>query len=380
MTARRRRARAGGAALIVALSLATLGALLAIVVDLGLARLLREQLQAGTDAAALSAARRLDGSQRGMGDARATAVAVASANYAFGDPLSVDANAGNSGDGDVVIGTWDTTRKAFQPESDPKKADAVLVRSRRDDLATWFAVLFERDSMAAAAVSIAVVGPRVGAGRVPYYLPFSLPLCQVEGHTTEQLLDMTFVLSPAGADVVGWGAVEANPSASWAKSQIDAMLTCMHEWAETGTVTHACTEVEAGDSVNLGNGSQAGSVSYLSSAMARGVAWDGSRWGALPAQHANSSVPKGVYGTVLEGPIPIFSGGTGYCTASARWNETLPVAGFVWGVIYDVAAKGNAAQRNVWVRLDVAHFYDIGDWSGGGEWGVTWHSAPVLVW
>ncbi len=372
--------RGGAAALMVALSASTLGASLALVVDLGVARMIREQLQAGTDAAALSAARRLDGSTAGVSLARATAIEVAGTNTALGEALAVSANPANAADGDVVLGSWDATTGQFQPETDARLTNAVLVRARRDDIVTWFAMLFDRDRMGAAAVSIAVEGPRVGAGRVPYYLPFSLPLCQVESHSAEQLMDMTFVLSPAGADVVGYGAVGTNPSAAWARRQIDAMLPCMHEWSSTGTITQECSQIESGDTVNLGNGEQASSLSYLSSSMSKGIPWNTSYWGALPPQHTKSTVPKNAYGRVLEGPIPIFSGGTGYCTAAARWNETLPVAGFVWGVIYDVAATGSAAQRNVWIRLDVSHVYDVGEWSGGVDAGVTWLAPPVLVW
>lgn len=375
----RRARRRGAALLIVALSAATLCGLLAIVVDLGVARLAREQLQAGTDAAALNGVRRLDGSASGLAAARATATEVATTNRAFNEHLAVDANAANSADGDVVIGHWDADASVFEPTVTPEDANAMLVRTRRDDLESWFARILGRDQMAASAMSIATQGPVVGAGRVPWYLPFALPLCQVEGRSDQQLLDMTLVLSPATGDVVGWGAIEANPSASWARGQIDAALECMHEWDETGTVEESCTEASVGDSVKLGNGSQAGSLNYLSDAMGRGLPWDSERWGALPPQHAKSSVPTATYGMVLEGAIPIFSGGDGYCTSTASWNETLPVVGFVWGVIYDVA-KGNASQRNVWIRLDVSHVYDLGSWSGGVDYGVTWNAAPVLVW
>ncbi len=372
--------REGASALIVALSISTLGGFLALVVDLGVTRFLREELQAGTDAAALSAARRLDGSATSVALARATAVDVGHVNTAMGVALELDPNASNAADGDVVLGSWDETTSMFQPETDPTKVDAVEVRTRREDLATWFAVFVGRDELAAAAVSIAARGREVGAGRVPYYLPFALPLCQVDGRTEQQILDMTFVLSPASGDVVGWGAVEANPSASWVRDHIAGMLACMHEFEDTGTVSEACAQIGVDDTVNLGNGAQASSLTYLSNAMSQGIEWDTERWGALPPQHAQSSVPKKAYGTVLEGPIPIFSGGSGYCTAGASWNETLPIEGFVWGVIYDVASKGSAAQRNVWIRLDVSTVYDIGEWSGGGNWGVVAFAPPVLVW
>lgn len=372
--------RKGATALLVALSLTTVGAVLAIVVDLGVARFLREQLQAGTDAAALAGARRLDGSATMLATARSTAVEVAGRNLALGDPLTLDANLANDPAGDVVLGVWDAATGRFTPETDPALVDAVQVRTRRDAVGASFALFFGREDYDAAAVSIAQRGKRVGAGRVPYYLPFSLPLCEFTGHSDEELMDMTFVVAPAGADTVGFGAIDGPPSVNWLRQHVDAMLACMHEWSDTGTVTQECTQIHAGDEVNLGNGAQSSSLTYLSNAMSRGVPWDTEVWGALPPQHSTSSVPKSVYGTVLEGPIPVFSGGTGYCTAAGRWTETLPVVGFVWGVIYDVAANGAANKKNVWVRLDVSTVYDIGEWSGGNNYGITFFGAPVLVW
>jgi hypothetical protein len=154
----------------------------------------------------------------------------------------------------------------------------------------------------------------------------------------------------------------------------------MHEWDETGTVDEACSEASVGDTVNLSNGTAEAALKSISSAMADGINWDSERWGTLPAQHSGSTVPKGAYGTVLEGPIPIFESGQDYCTSSARWTETLPLKGFVWGVIYDVRDKGSASQKNVWVRVDMEHLYPVGSWYGGGSWGVTFDGPPVLVW
>lgn len=375
-----KRGRRGASALVLAVSIGVVLSFVAIVVDLGLARLAQAQLQATTDAAALGGARRLDGSATGLTAARQTAVEVGGANEVMGVALALDANEGNAADGGVVLGVWDPDTDDFTPSTEAEEVNAVLVRARRQDLPVWFAVFLGRDRLAASALSLARRGSELGAGKVPYYLPFALPDCQVHEHDPDEMSDITFTLSPAGEDNVGWGAVDATPSAAWAKDHINAMLECMHAWDETGTVPEACSSAAAGESVNLDNGVVGGALSELNQAMAKGIDWNETVWGPLPAQHKDSTVPKAVYGTVLEGPIPIFDAGPEYCSDDAAWNETLPLLGFVWGVIYDVRTKGSASQKNVWVRVDMEHLHPVGDWYGGGSWGVTYSGPPVLQW
>lgn len=370
--------RRGATAIVIAISAGVMFAFVGLVVDFGIARLVQSQLQAATDVAAVAGARRLDGTAAGVTAARATAVDVAAANHALSDPVLVDPNADNDPDGDVVLGVW--SGGTFTASDDPTAIDAVSVQARRDDLRTWFLTLFGRETLATQARSVAERGRSLGAGRVPYYLPFALPDCEIERHTADGLSDLTFVLSPAGDDTTGWGAVGDTPSASWASDHIEAMLGCMHDWEETGSIDAACSEASTSDTVNLGGGEMTSALNALSDAMGDGLEWSGDRWGVLPAQHPKSSVQRSDYGHVLEGPLPIFAGGADYCGPHAAWNETLPVLGFVWAVIYDVAAKGSAAQRNVWVRVDTRHIYTVGDWYGGGSWGVTYDGPPVLVW
>jgi hypothetical protein len=372
--------RRGATALTIAVSAGVLFAFVGIVVDFGVARLVQSQLQAATDVSAMAGARQLDGTAAGLTTARTTAVDVAAANFALSTPVTIDPNPGNDADGDVVVGIWDEVAGEFTPSMDPARVDAVQVRARRDDLRTWFLALFGRNTLATRTRSIAERGRELGAGRVPWYLPFSLPECEIDRHTADGLADLTFVLSPAGDDTTGWGAVGDNPNASWAVDHIEQMMDCMHDWEETGEVDAACSQAGTSDYVNLGNGEMTSALKALEDAMKDGLDWSTERWGALPAQNSRSTVPKGVYGSVLEGPIPIFQGGADYCGPRAAWNETYPVLGFVWGVIYDVASKGSAAQRNVWVRVDTRHIYTVGEWYGGGAWGVTYNGPPVLTW
>ncbi len=368
-----RRRRRGASALTVALVAGVLLASVALVVDLGLARVAQSQLQAGADAAALAAVRELDGTAAGLERAREVADVVASANTVLGEAIDVDPGS------QVALGAWDAAAGELDTTADAEDIDAVEVVARRDDVRTWFAVLFGVDELATSARSIAHRGRALGAGKVPWYLPFALPDCEIEGRTEDQLSDITFVLTPAGQDVVGWGAVGTTPNASWVRDHLAASMVCMHTWFDEGVVPEDCATISEGDTVNLGNGAQASSLHEVSDQMSEGVSWATDRWGTLPKQHASSTVPKVDYGKVIEGPIPVFDAGADYCSPKAAWNETFPVRGFVWGVIYDVAWKGKASQQNVWVRLDVRHIYEIGEWYGGEDWGITYAGPPVLV-
>lgn len=365
-------ARRGAIVLMVALLLPLLIGFTAFVVDIGYARVVRAQLQTTADAAAESAAGELNHTAEGVVRARAVAVFVAAQNQANGDPVALAA-------ADVEFGVWDPGSETFVPSVDPTLIDAVRVHAERDDLIPFFGrVVFSDDPIAPRVVSIAARGRDLGAGEVPYYLPFGLPLCTVEEHDPDELMDMTFELAPSAEDNTGWAMVGEGTNAASVSAHIQAMLPCMQQWAEEGHVDASCAPAGMEQEVDLNNGVAASALQDLSDAMADGVPWDEDVWGPLPAQNKNSTVPASVYGTVLMGPIPLFDGGSGYCDGGA-WNETFPLAGFVWGAIYDVRSKGSSAERNVWIRLDLSRVYDIGDWYGGGSWGVTFTGPSVIV-
>lgn len=371
----RRRRRRGVYAVITALLLVVLCGVLALAIDLGTVRLTEAQLQAGTDSAAIAGTMKLDGTPEGMDGASTAAAGVASANKAMGSVINVTSGPDGSA---VTLGTWNSSSRTFTASTSPTAVNAVKVRATRPSMLSFFGSIGGNRYMGAAAESIATY-MRGGAGRVPYYLPFALPTCQFETHSLSQLADMEFTLNPAGADNTGWGAVDATASASWANDQISGMVPCMQEFFNTGTVSTSCTTASVGSTVNLNNGAMASSLMNLADAMPSGVPWRTSYWGALPARHEDSSVPASSYGTVLEGPIPVFAGGPDYCSSAAAWTETYPVTGFVWGSIYDVRASGSVASRSVWVRLDTSHIYDIGEVFGGANYGVVNSGSPALV-
>ncbi len=365
--------RRGVYAVLTALLLVVLCGFVALAIDLGSVRLAEAQLQAGVDAAAIAGAQKLDGTADGLTSAAEAAVAVAAANKALGTSIEV---AADSTDNPVTLGIW--ADGAFTESAEAADVNAVRVRASRPSMLTWFAMIGGQGTASAAAQSTAMVESG-GASEVPYYLPFALPSCEFEENGLSGIEDVTFVLNPAGSDNTGWGAVGTTVNAAWAKSQITDMLPCMHEFYDDGEVESECDSASTADTVDLGNGVMSSAFSSLASAMPSGVEWRSDYWGAIPARNSKSAISAADYGTVLEGPIPVFSGTSAYCSSGAAWNEEFEIVGFVWGVIYDVRTSGAASSKNVWVRLDTTHVFDVGTASGGAEYGITAPGTPAIV-
>jgi Flp pilus assembly protein TadG len=372
--------RRGSVALVIAIVLLGLVGAAALVVDLGYARLVQSQLQSAADASALGGVRLLDGTNDGLVAARAATVAVASLNEANGDTVVLDANAGNSPEGDVCLGVWDAEARSFTPSDDANEVNAIQVIARNGNLTPMLSrVAFERDQLGAAARSIATLRALMGAGKVPYYIPFGLPVCLWEEYSDPELEDQIFTLSPAGMDNTGWATVGGHPNASWISSHLNAIGPCMEEWQATGEVSDDCAVASTESTVGLSNGMTTAGLMSLADAIESGPSWDAAVWGPLPNQAKCSSVDKGAYGGAVVGPLPVFDGGGDYCSSSAPWNDTRPLLGFAWAAVYDVCAKGSAATKNVFLKVDMSHIYPVGTWYGGDDFGVVSISPGVVV-
>lgn len=357
-----RRPRRGTILVMVTLVLPVLIAFVALVVDVGHARVVYAQLQAATDAAALGAAKQLDGTEEGVERARAAARDLALINLANGRPVELR-------QGSIEIGTWED--RAFRSADRPSDANAVRIRARRGSLfSAFFLGSYGQDPLAARVAVVAVQGGESGAGAVPWYLPFALPDCLVEQRDPTELADMRFVLNPAGVDNTGWALIDSRPQADALRAHFDDVLPCMHEWADTGHVEGTCVGAAVGDTVQLGNGVITNALRTWVQGIDRGIPWDASRWGPLPPQNAQSDVRA--YGKALVGAVPVFHAGAEYCAGGGgAWNQDAPLVGFVWGVLYDGRHTGPARDKNVWVRLDLSHTYPVGSSGGGPGWGVT---------
>lgn len=370
--AARRRQRRGNMALVTAVSFVALCGFAALVVDLGYSRMVRAQLQATTDAAALGAVNLLDGTSAGINAAHSAAQTLAGLNAANGTAVQISSNGSNETGGDVMIGFYDAADGSFTPTHDAATSNAVRVQAARSDLTPLFAgIAFQKDSLDAGACTLAVQREPVGASEVPWYLPFALPDCIFDQYTETELRTQAFTLQPAGMDNTGWARVGASASASWAKAHIADIQPCMTAWASTGHVETPCAEAGVGDTLYLNNGAVQSALTDLNSELPNGIDWNASLWETLPARQTTSTVTTSDYGTVYAGPVPIFDGGSSYCSAGASWNEAKTITGFAWGVIYDLKATGTSSTRTIWMRVDPNDGYNVGTSWGAPEYGVT---------
>lgn len=358
------RGERGSAIVIAAVSFLVLCGFAALVIDLGYVGVVESQLQTSTDAAAMGAARLLDGSATGYRPARSAAVELAGVNPSDGAAVLRDRNDANAAVGDVVLGIWDGA--AFTPDdSDPAVVNAVLVRTENQDLVPFFArIAFGRGSLGCAVESVAAAPPPAQAAAVPWCLPFGLPDCLWDSYTPVELQDMVFVLRPAGADNTGWAAVNGSPNASWVRDFIQTISPCMQEWAATGEVDEPCADASVDDPVDLHNGELQAAQNYMASQIGElGIPWDSELWGELPAQDPDSLVQASEYGHTHVGPIPVFDSGEGCCTeGGGSWTETSTATGFAWAVIYDIVKGTGAAEHPVHLRIDLDSYDNIGDW------------------
>jgi hypothetical protein len=356
-----RAARRGNVAVIIALSLTVLLAFAAVVIDVGYGRLVHRQLQDAADAAALAAAARLDGTDDGLEEARATAEWIASENRAAGAPVAID------GATDVVLGDWDKDAGSFTESDDPEVVDAVQVSARIDALRLFIApVALDRESIPVSARARVFVD-HGGAGSAECFIPIGMPACLVDRYTLDGLQNVTLKLNPPGIDNVGYARPGATPNASWTRSQI-------------GNCTSS-GEIEIGDTLGLQNGVVTSALAEFVPAIVNSTTrWDTSKWGALPARDSRSSIPVASYGKTYEGIVPVFDGGASYCSGSGgTFNGTAAITGFVWGAIYEVINSGRAENRTLKMRLDFTRSYDEGTGTGGPDWGVTADEPPRMI-
>ncbi len=132
----------GSIALMLALSLTVLMAAGALVIDLGHARVVAAELQAGLDAAAVAGASKL---RDGPDVARAAAQTIAFANRAGGAPIEV-------AEADIEIGTWDLETNTFTVlyGDDEALGDSVRVVVSEQSVPVFLAEVMGVDRMSIA--------------------------------------------------------------------------------------------------------------------------------------------------------------------------------------------------------------------------------------
>jgi hypothetical protein len=344
---------------VVALCLGILLGISALVVDLGYLGAAQAQLQAAADAASHAGAMQLDGTADGVVAAEQAAIDLASFNTVAGEPVVLDPSTG------VETGVWDIPSSTFTPGGTALEINAVRVLARRDDLPAWFAnAAFGEETLAASVVSVAHKQD-AGAAEVECFIPLGIPGCLIDdvyGMDGINMVDL--VLNPPGVNNVAWARPGANPNANWLRSQL-------WDCEQDGSLS-------VDDSVDLNNGVINSALKAMADEVeASGSVWDTDLWGPLPSQHSRSGIKKSSYGNTLEGPIAVYEDDA-FCSSPGPMNGTYPVAGFVWGAIYDVATSGPAAQRTIRMRIDTTQSHEGGTQAGGTNYGIEYRHLALV--
>jgi hypothetical protein len=328
----------------------------AIALDLPYGMLVGDQLQAGLDSAAHAGAMRLNGTDEGMTEAAATALAFAASHTAGGHSVVVT-------EADLTFGTWEDDG-SFVEESDPELVNGLWITSRSDVQALASEAAF---SNAVGEVNRTAAARRDlgGAGAVECFLPLALPSCLIESYGQEGVQSIDLVLNPPSVDNVGWARPFAQPTGGWLSDQI---TDCEQDGG-----------VSVGDPVDINNGALTTGLHAMADAVAASTeTWDESVWGTLPAQNTRSGIPASDYGATLERPVLVFDGDE-YCSGDGRWNETREIIGFTWGAVFEVVTSGPVAERTLTMRLEPTIQRTFGTDTGGPDWGVQGVSGATLM-
>lgn len=173
-------------------------------IDLGHVYLTSHQLQNASDAASLAAARLV---REDVTLARVEAVRVAKANSAARSPVQIEANHGNSPDGDVIIGYFDRATGMFTPgESNP---NAVRVTARRTanspggKVALLFGGIFGVEGADIVRTATALVGLDDLQPGLLLLDPIGAQPLYLQGNATLELVDGTIHINTTHACGVG---------------------------------------------------------------------------------------------------------------------------------------------------------------------------------
>jgi Flp pilus assembly protein TadG len=349
-----RAARRGNAAVTIGALVPLLG-FVALVVDIGILQTAHTELQLSTDASALAATALLDRTSEGITAARTEAIYVASLNRVMGQPLSIQSD-------DLLFGRFDSETKRFVSETDPKKIDAVRVQSDVQKLDTFFAAAaFGKKFTETRATSIAATTANSGPGSARCYLPVAIPDCYLADTTRQQYV---LRMASAGVDNAGWAEVGGSPSAATVVEQLS-------DGCSSGTAY-------VGDTVGLNNGQITSAMHQVDDLIESSSAWwDPAQLGAIPAAMPGSTVFKPAYGKIFEGPIIIFTPPSGtVCGSSTQFNQSAPISGFAWGVVYDVDSSGT--DKDIRILLDLSYVNDGGTGSGGIASNLTFPTYELV--
>lgn len=226
----------GAVAILAGLSLTLLLGFAALVIDIGMGMVARNQLQNVADAAALAGARRLGQIYQELpetdystyqltaadsADIKARVIELSLTNVAAGKTVNIDTN-------DIRIGQWDaTTRQLGENMSLPP--DAVRVIARRDTtmngpIATFFAGILGVNRLNVSAVATAAL---MGLGKVEpgkLKVPVGISETRLDCPDPECFCGTHIQFSSTKTSCAGWTTFDQPANASTLKDLLDQMI------------------------------------------------------------------------------------------------------------------------------------------------------------
>ncbi len=326
----------GATAVVVALLIAVLATFTALVVNVGHVMAVRSQLQNATDAAALAAARDLDGTVAGLAGARAAAADYAARHLTDRDQrVLIDQGA------DVELGEWDEKApraEAFMPITDTTPAaleriNAARVRAGRETarsnaVTTFFEGLFTQKSTDVRAEAIAVRGGPLKDG-CP--IPIVFADCMVRREDGTLKCDEPLVFNSDGLDNIGFTNLITDPSVNTDVLQL--------------ILQGQCRPVHIGDHIGVSNGANISPlVPFIEPLIGKRVSAPIVDLGACPVQ----------------------------------FNEHPEGAKIVGFASFTILAVQGGANKSLTVRLDCGEISEQPVGGGGPNFG-TYASEPRLV-
>jgi Flp pilus assembly protein TadG len=241
-----RRGERGAAAVLAAIMMVVLVMFLAMVINTGHMHLIRSELQNATDAAALAAAKELNGLQTGLDAAAPVAFNYAGAHETDkGLPVTIDQAS------DVIFGHWNDSlprESAFQPITLRDAAslawiNAVMVQAGRETargnaMNVDAGQLLSRNTVDVHAKSVAVLGGPCSEGCA---IPIAFPNCLIVNPDGSLKCDEVLEFSDANEDNLGFTSLSPTDPAS-----INTVRSILSD--------HTCRNVDVGTPILIQNG------------------------------------------------------------------------------------------------------------------------------
>jgi hypothetical protein len=342
------KARRGNATMVV-MVFGTLLGFSALSIDVGLIRVAGTEIQVTLDAAALSAASVLDGTDAGITKARAVAIDIASQNNVLGSGVTLTSTS-------VELGAWDRVTAAYDPYDagdDPALVNAIRIVHQPPSFDSGLGgVAFGVVGYTVQARSMAFRPRNAGpAGDSDCFLPLAVPDCHLASAPLgANPPPLKFTFNPTPTDSIAWGNPAANPNTAWIRSQL--LDSCSSGVVSVGDLIQVNEGVH-----NAANQTIRDIINGISTDV-----WD-PVYGPIPLRDGltanlfpgNSEVTAGRWSYVLEGPVALVDGGPD-CSA-VSFTAGMPTTGIGWAVIFDVMSTGG--DKNLWIQLDTVGLHTV---------------------